>query len=130
MYFVHCISFLHSKKVLLCSHRSGSSCFWGSEAPRLEAERAWGSLSIKGLCLASTRCRTVVSVPLRGTAVWSPWVARPKHMVSSCYKCPVLQIIQDPRNLFRAHISLYEKLISNDHVHCRPESPLKMFCFA
>ena len=80
-------------------NKSGSSCFCGSEAPRLEGEGAWRDLSIRGLCLAATRCYAVVSGPRRVIAGWSLWVARPKHMVSSCYKCPVLQTCLYPGSI-------------------------------
>lgn len=120
VYFPHCISHFHSKKVV-------SFCFpvkvevvdpWGNETLRLEEEYVWGSSSTKDFCLAPTRCLGVVSACLRGIAAWSPWVATPKHVIPNCCKCPVLQVVQDPWN-FRAQISLYEKHISNDHVHCR-----------
>ena len=85
-------------------NKSGSSCFCGSEAPRPEGEGAWRDLSIRGLCLAATRCYAVVSGPRRVIAGWSLWVARPKHMVSSCYKCPVLQTCLYPGSIEPSHL--------------------------
>lgn len=122
VYLPHAFLSFILRRCFSVSNKSGSSCFCGSEAPRLEGEGAWRDF-IKGLCLAATRCYAVVSGPLREIAGWSHWVARPKHMVSSCYKYPVLQTCLYPG-------SIEPLLIINDHVHCVSESSFKMFCFA
>lgn len=49
VYLPHAFLSFILRRCFSVSNKSGSSCFCGSEAPRLEGEGAWRDLSIKGL---------------------------------------------------------------------------------